>query len=248
MRGLLLETLTWAEAETCLTADTIVVIPLGAACKEHGLHLPLNNDWLLAEYLKQRVLNELEHVVVAPTIGYHFYPAFIEYPGSISLRLETARDLIVDTCTSLSRFGPHRFYVLNTGVSTLRPLEAASEQLAAEQIILRYTELERLLAPVKHLEEQPGGGHADEVETSMMLYIAPDVVTMAKAVNEFRDGPGRLTRDKNSQEGVLSESGVWGDATLATVEKGRVFTETLVSGILKDINGLKETPACRGDA
>jgi creatinine amidohydrolase len=232
--------MTWPEAEACLGADSTVVIPLGAACKEHGLHLPLNNDWLMAEYLKQRVLNELEDVVVAPTINYHFYPAFVEYPGSVSLRLETARDLIVDTCASLARFGPRRFYVLNTGVSTLRPLKAASELLAADQIIMRYTELERSLASVKHLQEQPGGGHADEVETSIMLYIAPDVVTMARAVNEFRDGPGRLTRDKNSSEGVLSESGVWGDATLATVEKGRIFTETLVAGILKDISGLRE--------
>jgi creatinine amidohydrolase len=241
LRGLLLETLTWADAEACLGADNTVVIPLGAACKEHGLHLPLNNDWLLAEYLKQRVLNELENVVVAPTINYHFYPAFIEYPGSVSLRLETARDLIVDICTSLARFGPRHFYVLNTGVSTLKPLKAAGEQLAADRIIMRYTELERLLAPLKHLQEQPGGGHADEVETSIMLYIAPDAVTMSRAVNEFRDGPGRLTRDKNNAEGVLSESGVWGDATLATVEKGRAFTETLVAGILKDISGLRET-------
>jgi len=238
VRGLLLETLTWPEAETYLSAATTVVIPLGAACKEHGLHLPLNNDWLMAEYLKQRVLNELEDVVVAPTIGYHFYPAFVEYPGSISLRLETARDLIVDTCTSLARFGPRRFYVLNTGISTLKPLKAASEQLAGDQILMRYSDLDRLLAPTKHLQKQPGGGHADEVETSIMLYIAPDVVTMAKAVNEFRDGPGRLTRDKNNRDGVLSESGVWGDATLATVEKGRTFTETLVAGILKDISGM----------
>lgn len=239
MRGLLLETLTWTEAEACLTRDTVVVIPLGAACKEHGLHLPLNNDWLMAEYLKQRVLNELEGIVVAPTIAYHFFPAFIEYPGSISLRLETASDLIVDICNSLARFGPRKFYVLNTGVSTLKPLGIARGELAAGGITLHYADLEKLLEPVKHMQAQAGGGHADEVETSIMLYMAPDVVNMSKATNEFRDGPGRLTRDKNNREGVLSESGVWGDATLATKEKGRAFTEALVAGILKDIEEMK---------
>ncbi len=63
--------------------------------------MKLKNDWILAEYLKKRVL-EGSQVVMAPTVAYHFYPAFIEYPGSTTLRLETARDLIVDICRSLA--------------------------------------------------------------------------------------------------------------------------------------------------
>jgi creatinine amidohydrolase len=96
-KGILLEDLTWVEAEKVLTRETIVVIPLGASAKEHGPHLKLKNDWLIAEYLKKRVL-EQSNVVVATTINYHFYPAFLEYPGSTSLRLETARDLVVEGC------------------------------------------------------------------------------------------------------------------------------------------------------
>ncbi|MEA3162360.1 MAG: creatinine amidohydrolase, partial [Verrucomicrobiota bacterium] len=48
-KGFLLEELTWQEAEKVLRIDTVVVIPIGAACKEHGPHLKLKNDWLLAE-------------------------------------------------------------------------------------------------------------------------------------------------------------------------------------------------------
>src|SRR4029450_11990646 len=128
--GVLLEDLSWPEAEKLLTPDTVVVVPLGAAAKEHGPHLKLKNDWLIAEYLKNRIL-ALSRVVIAPTINYHFYPAFVEYPGSTSLRLETARDLVVDIVRSLARFGPKRFYVLNTGVSTVRALQPAAELLAA---------------------------------------------------------------------------------------------------------------------
>ena len=102
IKGILLENLTWIDAEKVLTPDTIVVIPLGAESKEHGPHLKLSNDFLMAEYLKLRVL-EQSNVVVAPTVNYSFYPAFLEYPGSTSLRLETARDLIVDICRSLAR-------------------------------------------------------------------------------------------------------------------------------------------------
>ena len=92
-KGILLEDLTWLEAEKVLKDNTVVVIPLGAAAKEHGPHLKLKNDWLIAEYLKKQVLRQ-SNVVIAPTVNYNFYPAFLEYPGSTSLRLETARDLI----------------------------------------------------------------------------------------------------------------------------------------------------------
>src|SRR6516225_5368762 len=124
-RGILLEDLTWVEAEKKLHPETIVVIPIGAASKEHGPHLKLKNDWLLAEYLKGEVIQSAD-VVVAPTVNYNYYPAFLEYPGSISLRLETACDLMVDICRSLARYGPQRFYALNTGISSIRPLKLAA--------------------------------------------------------------------------------------------------------------------------
>src|SRR5437879_6411795 len=114
-KGILLEDLTWVEAEKVLTPDTVVTIALGAEAKEHGPHLKLKNDWLIAEYLKARVLDRAE-AVVAPTVGYSFYPAFVEYPGSTTLRLETARDCIVDICRSLARHGPRPFCVTTTGV------------------------------------------------------------------------------------------------------------------------------------
>jgi len=238
VRGVLLETLTWQEAEKRLTPQTVVVIPLGAQSKEHGPHLPLGNDWNMAEYLKQRVLSRAD-VVVAPTVNYSFYPAFVEYPGSTSLRMETARDVIVDICRGLARFGPKRFYVLNTGVSTLRALEPAAELLAAEGITLRYTDLLRTLGPVeKEINQQEGGTHADESETSMMLYIAPKTVDMSKAVKEYNPAPGPFTRNPQGP-GKVSLSGVFGDATLATRAKGKRLVEALVAGILADIEAMR---------
>src|SRR5580704_13502752 len=95
--AVLLETLSWDEAEQILTSDTVVVIALGAESKEHGRHLQLNNDFLMAQYLKKRVLDAApENVVVAPTVNYSYYPAFLEYPGSTSLGMDTARAMITD--------------------------------------------------------------------------------------------------------------------------------------------------------
>jgi len=241
-KGILLEELTWVEAEKLLTKDTVVVIPLGAAAKEHGPHLKLKNDLLIAEYLKKRVL-EQSNVVIAPTINYHFYPAFLEYPGSTSLRLETARDLTIDVVKSLARYGPRRFYILNTGISTLRALQPAVESLAKEGVILRYTDLLKITGPVeKAIGKQEGGTHADEIETSMMLYMAPSTVDMKKAAKDYHPSNERgLTRNPNGR-GVYSATGIYGDATLATKAKGEQITKALVTGILKDIEDLRQTP------
>ncbi len=241
-RGVLLEDLTWMQAEKALTRDSVVVIPLGAAAKEHGPHLKLKNDWLIAEYLKRRIV-EKTNVVVAPTLNYGFYPAFVEYPGSTSVRLETSRDMLVDICRGLARFGPRRFYVLNTGISTLRALAPAAEALQADGIILRYTDL-KVTEPVeKQLRKESGGTHAEEIETSMMLYIAPETVDMSKAVKDYHaeSSSGGLTRDPRAP-GVYSPSGVWGDATLATREKGRIVVEALVAAIVREIEDLAQSP------
>ena len=235
-----LEKLTWIEAESALTADAVVLIALGAGAKEHGPHLRLDNDRRMAEYLKRRVM-AATRVVVAPTIAYHHYPAFVEYPGSTNLRFDTARDLVVDIVTSLARFGPRRFYVLNTGVSTLGPLAAAAAALRDAGVLLRYTTLREInREAVAEVQQQPGGTHADEIETSMMLYIDPTLVDMSKAVREFNPEKARggLTRTRENP-GVYSASGVYGDATLASAEKGRVVVEALVEGIVRDVEQLR---------
>jgi creatinine amidohydrolase len=240
--AVLLENLTWDEAERVLTPDAVVVIALGAECKEHGRHLQLNNDFLMAEYFKQRVLAAAtKEVIVAPTINYSFYPAFLEYPGSTSLSIETSRAMITDIVGSLAHYGPRRFYILNTGISTLRPLSQAAAELAKIGIILRYTDFTKE-DPVEKRLRQSGGTHADEIETSMMLYIAPESVQMKKATRDFNPKqPGGLSRDPKGN-GTYSPTGAWGDPTFATREKGQAVVESLFTTILKDIDELRHTP------
>jgi len=238
--AVLLETLSWDEAERVLTSDTVVVIALGAESKEHGRHLQLNNDFLMAEYLKKRVLDAApQNTVVAHTINYSYYPAFLEYPGSTSLSMDTARAMITDIIHSLAHYGPRRFYILNTGISTLRPLAQAAADLSKDGIVLHYTDLTKD-DPVEKKLRQSGGTHADEIETSMMLYIAPESVRMKKAARDLSPNqPGGLTRDPQGK-GTYSPTGAWGDPTLATREKGQAVVESLVATILKDIEDLRK--------
>lgn len=237
-RSVRLADLTWKEAENVLTPQAVVVIPLGAASKEHGPHLKLSNDFILAEYLTKEVMARTA-VVVAPTINYSFYPAFVEYPGATSLRFETARDLVIDVCRGLAHFGPRKFYVLNTGVSTLRPLAAAAEELGHDGIRMRFTDILNASAEVeKRIAKQPEGSHADEIETSMMLYIAPQSVDMSKAAKDFPAGTAPLQR-RNPDAPGYSPSGIYGDATLATREKGEQIVRAQIEFILREIEKLR---------
>ena len=114
-------------------------------------------------------------MLVLPTLQYGHYPAFLEYPGSISVRAEACRDTVIDICQSLASQGAKRFYVLNTGISTIKPLEAARSVIVARGFRMEYTDIRTAYAALRRqVETQPAGTHADEIETSMMLYIAPD--------------------------------------------------------------------------
>jgi len=238
-RSIRLESLTWLEAEEAFKHYQVVMIPLGARTKEHGPHLPLNNDWVMAEYLTERVAEKVP-VIIMPTLQYGYYPSFTEYPGSVTLELETFRDLVVEICLSLSGYGAKKFYVLNTGISTLRGLEPAREELERHGVALRYTDLHKIDETLPPILEQEGGTHADESETSMMLYINPDMVDMAKAVKDYHPLNGRgLTRDhQNIEAGVFSATGIYGDPTLATREKGMVIVEATVKEIVREIEEL----------
>ncbi len=239
--SVLLENLTWVEAEKALKTYDVVLIALGARSKEHGPHLPLNTDFILAEALRDRVIREVP-VAVLPTIEYGFYPSFLEYPGSVSIGRETFKSFVVDICRSMSGYGIKKFYILNFGISTRFPLGEAKDELEKSGILLWYTGLfeEKEQLP-EGLLEQEGGTHADEEETSMMLYVAPEKVDMTKAVKDFDPRPDRrgLTRDPKGK-GNYSPTGIYGDPTLATKEKGKIIFETTVPELVRQVRELIE--------
>jgi creatinine amidohydrolase len=241
-KGVALSELAWPEADAWLASpSTVVVIPLGAGALEQGPHMKLDSDERLARYLASRVM-AASSVVVAPTLTYHFYPAYAEYPGSTTLGGASARDVTVDAVRSLSRAGARRFYVLNTSPSTLGPLSAAGKTLADAGILLGYTDPSYWTKGSSALKQTPLlAGHAEEAATSMMLFVDPAAVDMTRAAREYAPGRGNLTRQADGG-GVVSKTGVLGDATLATAEKGRLLVDALVTGVLDDIDKVRAAP------
>jgi len=234
-----LENLTWVEADRALKEYDVVLFALGARTKEHGPHLPLKTDYVMAEYLKDRVAEQVQAAIL-PTLQYGYYPSFLEYPGSVSLQAETFKNMILDICRSINGYGVRKYYVLNTGISTLKPLEEAAKELKTGGIVLRYLNLMDVDKTLPEgLLQQEGGTHADEAETSMMLYFAPEAVDMSKAVKDYDARPGRKGLTRNPQgTGTYSPTGIWGDPTLATPGKGRVIVEATVRAIVKQVRDL----------
>lgn len=224
--------MTWPEINQAFQNQALIVIPLGAASKEHGYHLPMNNDLIMAEKLSEYIADTYDNVLIAPPITDSYFPAFVEYPGSTSLSLETARQLIVERCALWHQQGAKKFYIVNTGISTLEPL------LEAKQIFNdQYPELEFDYLDLSQKSNDPRvqaittqnyGSHADELETSLMLALAPEIVQLEKAVPEDTPKkPGALTRDSKKTAQTVSPSGAWGNPTLASNEKGEVILKVL---------------------
>jgi len=235
--------LTWPEIDKAFQKNWLVVIPLGAACKEHGYHLPMNTDLIMAEKLADYVQDNYQNVLIAPPITDSFFPVFEEYPGSSTLSLETATDVIVQRCKVWYKQGAKKFYIINNGVSTNTPLAAAKSILEKDctGIIYQYLDLTPLHDDprVKEMLQQKFGTHADELETSMMMFVAPNVVHLEKAIPEDTPKkPGSLTRDVHSSNKTISISGAWGDPTLATKEKGEIGMMVLQEMIDKQLHSL----------
>jgi creatinine amidohydrolase len=245
LRGVYLEDLTWVEAEPILRADPLVVIPIGAAAKEHGPHLPLGTDHIMADYLA-RELAERVDVVVMPTVTYGYFPQFSPFPGSTHIEAHTFEAVIKDLILSMHRHGPRRFLILNTGVSTYPVLEIVARDLErAHRLLVAVTRIGELGAQRVSLS-QPRGSHADEHETSLLLAIAPEVVRRDKLVGEIPDrpdSPGVFVPPMFYREPGPGHSatGVYGDATLGTAAKGETIAHAMVEDLVAAAERLRAT-------
>jgi creatinine amidohydrolase len=199
MSGVWLEDLTWPEAKARFDANAVVIVPIGAASKAHGPHLPLKTDALTARALAQGVIARLD-VVAAPVVGFGYYPAFTSFAGSQHLAAGTFKALVRELVGNLRAHHVKRIALINTGVSTERPLD----ELESEQGDLLVLHMRTIGHAAESLVENKEGGHADERETSVMLALDPRSVRM----------------DRLAPDGPFEKTGATGDPTRATAFKG----------------------------
>ena len=223
--GTYLGDLTWEQAATAL-ATSLVVLPFAAGAKQHGPHLPLNTDQLVMQHLLDAAVQE-KPVVVCPPILHGWFPAFRGYPGTVVADAMVFQAYLEAVATSLINHGARYLVFLNMGLgsTTGLPISIVARDLRADHavhtLVVSWDDLETADAEAHY--EQLRGGHADEGETSILLFLKPESVHMDKAVQNYRS-PGQP--QIGYRPGVFdraSESGTFGDPTLATAEKGEAI-------------------------
>lgn len=253
--GAYLGELSWTEAERRLQETPVVVVPFGGGAKEHGPHLPMNADQKVMEYLCQQAVDSAD-VIVAPPILHGWFAAFRGYPGTEVADPNVFEDYVFEVAMSLVRQGVQRIVFLNTGIAkaTGLPISIAAREIRTQTgtptLVVSWDDLET--AEMEALGTELVGGHGGELETSIHLYLQPDLVHMDRAVTDYGDSqsrgypgyqPGRFSRDRTDPG--FSETGILGDPTLANAEKGQRAMEILTEQWLLALRGFSKAATGR---
>ncbi|MFF5010914.1 mycofactocin biosynthesis peptidyl-dipeptidase MftE [Streptomyces phaeochromogenes] len=210
--------------------DALVLVPVGST-EQHGPHLPLNTDTVIAESVARSAGERLaagpahRPVLLAPAIAYGASGEHAGFPGTVSIGHEALHVVLVETVRSLSLWAGRIVFVNGHGGNVLT-LDAAVGQLRGEGHDVAWLGC-----------EFPGGdAHAGRAETSVMLHLAPDDVRLYEAVpGDTR--PLDVVMPELIARGVraVSPSGVLGDPSGATAEEGRASFESTVSAAVRRV-------------
>lgn len=221
--------LTAADLRAKAEAGAVVLLPVGSM-EQHGPHLPVGVDTFLSEGVckaaAEAVADEMP-VVVAPTLWCGMAEHHMAFGGTFTFDILTYRAVLLCLLTSLERHGFARVLIVNGHGGNIAALAAflpdfARETGLAVRVVTAYEPARQAIRPI--LEDQDGIHHACEVETSMMMVIAPDTVRREKLGEAHgpahsTTGLGEVGRYRSFRD--ISPSGVIGDARRASPEKGR---------------------------
>lgn len=232
--------------------NVLVIQPVGAI-EQHGAHLPLAVDAAIAQSVLGKALESLDRQIPAyalPTLDYGKSNEHWHFPGTITLSSQTLTAILMEVGDSLYRAGFRKFVLLNAHGGQPQVMQMVARDLhqihgdfmVFPLFVWRVPNITKSLLTEKEAEL---GLHAGDAETSLLLSILPDTVQMAKAVAEYPpelpEG-SLLSLERNlpfawtTQD--VSRSGVIGDPTTATQEKGDRILASLAAGwvkVLQDI-------------
>jgi creatinine amidohydrolase len=245
--------LTWTDIQAMPDKENVVIIQPVGAIEQHGPHLPIIVDCAIAVSVIGKALSKLDPNVPAYALPPLYYGKSNEhwhFPGTITLSAQTLLAVLTEMAESIYRAGFRKLVLMNAHGGQPQVMEIAARDIHQkyEDFLVfplftwRVPHIAKELLTQKELEY---GIHAGDAETSLLLSILPEQVKMERAVAEYPHG---LPEDSLlSMEGKLpfawvtrdlTKSGVLGDATVATKEKGDRLLESVSDGwvqVIKDI-------------
>lgn len=209
----------------------LVLVPVGST-EQHGPHLPLETDTLIATAVAEGVARRLggaeEGVWVAPPMTYGSSGEHQSFPGTVSIGTEALRFVLVELVRSLRTWAP-RVVLVNAHGGNLVALRSAVDQLVAEGHDVEWSACATEGVDL----------HAGRTETSLLLHLAPGLVRLDRAeAGDRRSLAEILPALVSGGVAAVSPNGVLGDPTGATAEEGRAVLEAMVADVAGRLSGI----------
>lgn len=236
------ETQSWPEIARKLQELPAAILPVGAT-EQHGPHLGCGVDALLADKLCRSV-SSMTGVLMLPSIPYGCSLGHSQHwPGTIALQPKTMIDLIKEVGDWSYISGVRRLFMVNSHVTNAAPLRCALEMLRAEHddmmvVLLNTADLSKRVKEAHYADGEDW--HANDAETSLMMYLAPDIVDKDRIASA--DDPDRTTGLVFSHPvNRTSKNGVTGKPSIASSDKGEVLFQWMVEDLASLVeSGLAE--------
>lgn len=248
MEQLIINKMTWPELEAQMEQIKVALVPVGS-CEQHGPNTTFATDAAraasYAEKLAERCGNK---VVVFPCVTYGLSLHHMDFPGTVTLRVETMMHLLEDIGVSIAHHGIRKILFLNAHGGNFPALEGAVITLKQQHGIDAYWSAVGSEISLGGLTGLPKLiGHACEVETSSCLYLCPETVRENRVPGVMQDS--MLTHDSFVKGGAAwswkhdaSLNGALGDARKATYEIGKEMTEASLAYMEKIVDEIIERP------
>lgn len=244
VKKFLLSDMTWLEVKNALKKTDVVLLPIGST-EQHGPHLPLGTDTLIAYKIAKEVARKIE-AIVAPPMPIGFSVEHLSFPGTLTVAPKIFMALIRNVCKSLIQHGFRKIIIINGHGGNKGLIEAATRELKhktkATIVIADVYEVISEATVHKKIRIYKAA-HACELETSMMLALYPEKVR-TKKIQKKTLTPTGLSVLKNGVKYVwltkeLSKSGVIGDPVKATAEQGQMLFKIITSQLIIFIRKIK---------
>jgi creatinine amidohydrolase/Fe(II)-dependent formamide hydrolase-like protein len=240
--------MTWEEANKRLKQVDIALLPVGAI-EQHGPHLPLDTDAYDADYLARRVAQacSLPRPLVLPLVPYGVSYHHEDFKGTISIDNQTLTGLVYDIGMSAARNGIKKIVIINGHGGNAPAINHAAQMINRDARIFVCVDTgETSDVDIYRFIETPNDVHAGEIETSTSLAVRPHLVRMERAEKSVPEFSSRYL-DFTGKRGVnwyaftqrISPSGILGDPTRASAEKGEKIWEMMVAHLVALVEDLK---------
>ena len=237
------------------SGGNLALVPVGSV-EQHGFHLPLGTDSMVAIKLAEDAALQT-NAIVTPPIWFGWSPHHLALPGTISIRPQILTELLFDVLSSLTAHGFDRFVIVNGHRIVNIPwiqicAEKAQRELGARVAIFDPAYMSKEIADGMGFGQV---GHAEEIETSHMLHIMPQLVRMEKAKDNplperklYHVDPGSPkdtlcyvpSTAQDLKQSTGNGGGASGRPSLASGKKGKQLHEHLVARLVEVITELEK--------